>query len=589
MAAKPHIRAEKPRPSPSTPPAPAATAIDITGLTLATMIAFWPVLANQFVNWDDPDVIVGNVRLGAPGVLGWAFSTTLIGHYQPLAWMAWSATTSLFGLSPGAFHALSLAAHVANGALVYILTRRLCDASGPSGRGARVAAIAASFVFALHPLRVEAVAWASAAPYVFSLTLLLVCVIAYVDGRRVLSIACYGLALLARASAIGLPVVLLLIDFFPLERHRRRSIGQLVAGKIPYAVLALAAAAAETWAREAASLADVPLGARVTMTVTAPFYYLARTFLPVRLTPLDALPISPSINWTALVAGSGALVAVTAAVWVFRRRWPGLAVGWLAFLALLAPVAGLTPSGVQATADRYMYVPGVALSIVVGAAVARAYAADRGWTVWTVPALGLVLFGALGAATWRQTRYWNDSVSLWTRVIELDSKNDIATYNLAIALAERGREDEAVGWYERSLALVPDHDVARRNLELLQAARAERDGNRLAQAGRLDEASDQYARALALDGRRLHSRAARGVVLMRLERFREAATELRLAIAAGSKDAEVANALAFSLVQTGDEAGAAAVLRTALADHPDDVNLQRNLAGLEAGRRRPPR
>jgi len=562
---------------------------DLAVLAVATAVAFWPAVGSQFVNWDDPDVIVRNARLAAPGLTSWAFSTTLIGHYQPLAWLTWSATKSLFGLSSAAFHGLSLIAHAATAALVYVLMVRLARAGGLTDRAARAAAIAAAFTFALHPLRVEPVAWASAAPYVFSSVPLVAAVIAYVDGRLALSLVFYALALLTRASAIGLPFVLLLLDLYPLDRLRRTTIGRLVVEKIPFVALAAAAAAAELWAREAASLSDVPAGARLTMAATAPFTYLARTLFPIRLTPLDALPIDPVISWLPLTAGIAALFALTAAAWIARRRRPALLVGWLAFLVMIAPVAGLTPSGVQATADRYMYIPGIVLSIVFGAAIARAHASGGSWTTRTLPATGCVLALALGVLTWQQTRYWSNSVALWTRVIDLDPRNDIATYNLAIALAEGGHEDEAIGWYERTLALVPEQELARQNLALLQAARAEREGNRLAQAGRLDEAADQYARALALDTKRLHARAARGIVLMRSGKFREAAGELRQAIDGGSKDPEVANALAFSLVQVGDTAGAVAVLKTALADHPGDANLQRNLAGLTSGQPAPRR
>jgi len=129
---------------------------------------------------------------------------------------------------------------------------------------------------------------------------------------------------------------------------------------------------------------------------------------------------------------------------------------------------------------------------------------------------------------------------------------------------------------------VPDHDLARQNLALLQAARIEREADRLAAAGRVDEASEEYARALVLDGKRLHARAAHGMLLMRRGRVQEAAAELRLAIDGGVTDVEVSNALAFALRETGDSAQAAAVLTRAVAEHPDNVNLTHNLARLLA-------
>lgn len=552
---------------------------------MATAAAFWPILGNQFVNWDDPDVLLRNSQLGSPGVVRWAFSTDLIGHYQPLSWLIWSATKSAFGLSATAFHGLSLAGHVVNALLVYVLAFRLARAASLSDGRSRIVAVVASLTFALHPLRVEPVAWASAMPYVVSLSMTLLAVIAYVNGRLTLSLIGYAIALLTRASAIGLPFVLLLIDLYPLGRRRDSAIGRLLLEKIPFALLAVGAAIAEGLTREAASLQEVGVGARLTMAATAPFEYLGRTMVPVRLTPLNALPISPATDWVALAVGIGALLSLTAAAWILRRHWPAVIVGWLAFLALLAPVAGLTPSGIQATADRYTYVPGVVISVLFGALIARLNWSDRARPALAVPLAALV--AVLGLMTWRQTQYWHDSIALWTRATDLDPRNDVAAYNLAIALADAGRETEAIDWYERTLRIVPDQELARQNLAILQAAQAERDGNQLAQAGRADEAIAQYARALALDSKRVHARAARGILLAQRGELSTAIAELRVALDGGVADPEVANVLAFALVQTGNDQEASAVLTKAVTAHPDNVNLKRNLDRLMARMRAP--
>jgi Flp pilus assembly protein TadD len=262
-----------------------------------------------------------------------------------------------------------------------------------------------------------------------------------------------------------------------------------------------------------------------------------------------------------------------------------LATGWIAYLVLLAPVAGLTPSGLQATADRYLYVPSVVIWIVAGAALAAMMTertrAIAGLNTIAIGALAVVMI-AFGTLTWRQTRYWSDSIALWTRAADLNPRNDVATYNLAVALAQSGRDDEAIRRYEDTLALVPDHDLARQQLNHLQAARAEREGDRLATSGRFEEATEQYARALALDSTRLHARAARGMALLQRGRVQEASADLRAAVDGGVKDAEVSNGLAFALMQTGDTKQAAAILSRALAGHPDDLNLKHNLARLLA-------
>src|SRR5437763_2704553 len=201
----------------------AFSAIDAGVLALATVAAFWPVFRNAFLHWDDPAVLVNNPRLGAPGVVAWAFTTTLIGHYQPLAWLCWSAAKSLFGLSPKAFHGLSVAGHVVNGCLVYALTFRLTEEAQFRSLQRRAAALVAAVMFLVHPIQVEAIAWASALPYVLSLTALLLAFLAYLNGRVIVSLACYAASLLTRASAIGFPVALLLVDIYPLARHRRAS------------------------------------------------------------------------------------------------------------------------------------------------------------------------------------------------------------------------------------------------------------------------------------------------------------------------------------------------------------------------------
>jgi tetratricopeptide (TPR) repeat protein len=555
-----------------------ATAISAGVLALATLAAFWPVLRNGFVNWDDPTVLVDNPHLGSAGVVSWAFSTTLIGHYQPLSWLVWSAAKSLFGLSPAAFHALGLAVHIANGLVVFALTLRLVADTSLGLLQRRVAAAVAASVFLLHPLSVEAVAWASAFPYVLSSFALLLSFLAYVNGRRRVSLLCYAASLLARATALGYPLILLVADVVPL--NRRIGAKRLLVEKAPFAVLAAAAAGAEWYARDVATLQEIGVVPRLTMATTAPLLYLWRMVWPVRLSPLDPLPISPAIAWLPLTIGLTAMIAATALAWRVRARSPLVASAWIVYLILLAPVAGLAPSGVQATADRYMYVPVVVVAIAIGVAVAYDLANRIVGAAAAIATIAAV--ATCGVLTWNQTRYWKSSVTLWTRAAELDPRNDIATYNLAIALAEAGREDEAIGWYERTLVLVPDHDLARRNRDILQAADAERRADRLAADGHAADASAAYARALALDPKRSHARAARGMLLMRRGELREAVAELRLAMDAGVNDAEVPNALAFALAQTGDAAEAARVLAGAAAAHPDNVNLKHNLARLLA-------
>jgi tetratricopeptide (TPR) repeat protein len=219
-----------------------------------------------------------------------------------------------------------------------------------------------------------------------------------------------------------------------------------------------------------------------------------------------------------------------------------LAAGWIVYLVLLAPVVGLTPSGQTATADRYMYLPGVALSMIAGAAIVRIDPRFGGRRTSLAILAGLTLF--LGAATWHATTFWHDSIALWTRALEFDSRNDIATFNLAVAYQNANRRAEAIERYEQTLTLIPDHEPARRALVDL--------------------------------------RADRGLSYVKDRRFAAAATDLRFALDAKRDDLALASALAFSLSQINRSAEAAAVLKDAIARHPDNDELAHNLARLLA-------
>ena len=525
------------------------TRVDVVwtlAIATATIAAFLPLASNQFVNWDDPYALTGNEQLGSSGVVTWAFTTRLMGHFQPLAWLTWSAVSSLAGMTPAAFHSLSLIGHVVNAALVYLLTGGLATKAGVQPARVRVAAAAAALLFAVHPLRVEPVAWASAFPYVLSLTWLLAATLTFVRYAEgggnphawlAASVVAYAMSLLSRVAALGFPLVLLVVDVFPLRRARLS-----VLDKIPFALLAIVFGMLEAGSREAAPLEEIGLGPRLTMAAQAPLVYLGRMFVPLGRSPIDPLPISPVFAPVMLASTVLALAALTIVILRVRQRWPALAAGWVAYLVLLAPVVGLTPSGQTATADRYMYLPGVALSMLAGLAIAQVEPRFGGRRTSFAIVAGLTVL--LGAATWRTTTFWHDSMTLWTRALEFDSRNDIATFNLAVAYQNANRKAEAIERYEQTLALIPDHEPARRALVDL--------------------------------------RADRGLAFVKERRFAAAAADLRFALDGKPDDLALASALAFSLSQINRSGEAVAVLKDAIAKHPENDELAHNLARLLA-------
>ena len=556
-----------------------------TLVALATCLAFLPAFDFPFLNWDDQEVFVRNDALRARGVIAWAFTTRHMEHYQPLAWLTWAGLHRTIGLTPSAAHGLNVVLHALCGALIVLVTSHFVDASNAGhSRSAIFAAVVSALFWTLHPLRVEPVAWASAMPYALAVAFALLATLAWLQGRAWSAAILLGLSLLSRPIALTLPVVLWMIRR-PATARERGAVLIAAAG-------AGAAALAESSARLTASLTEFGPGARLTLAATAPWRYLWRIVWPVDLTPLDPLALNPQTDVVAMVLGLGGIALASTVAWRVRRRMPVPAGAWTAYLLLLVPAMGLLPSGLQATADRYTYLPAVPLSIAVAFLLAGVVekgvvplirygtgAAPKG-----PPYIAVAALVTLAALTWRQTQYWRDSMTLWTRAVEVDSRNDVALYNLAAALSDAGRRDEAIARYEQVLAIVPGHDAARRNRDLLEAARLEDDGNRLASRRDLDAAILRYAEAVRLDPQRTHTQAALGVALTELGRHEQARPHLQAALDQGAADPAVPNALAYSLIQAGDEDAATAVLRAAQQRYPGDANIARNLAGLEKNR-----
>jgi protein O-mannosyl-transferase len=556
----------------------------LTAVAAAVAATYQSAATFQFLNWDDAAAIVGNSRLDLPSAASWALTTTHMEHYQPLSWLTWAAVKSGFGLSATAFHTANIVAHLIAVLLVWALARRVLAraVAGASAAALDGGATAAALLYGVHPLRVEVVAWISALPYAVALAFALASALVWLGGsssadrsRRVwLALLLYAASLLARPIALGVPVVLVVLDVWLNRRTARDS----AASALPFAALAAAAAAGEFVAR-APGINETPWLYRLQAAASAPFIYIWRTAVPVALTPLDVLPLRLTADTAAAGLALFALLAVSAAAWRGRRRYPGFVAAWACYLALLAPAVGLVPSGLQASADRYSYLPGVVIAIAVAATGLR-------WTIRrpqharlvAAACVAAVLACAIGSRS--ALSPWADSVSLWTRVISLEPTNDVGLYNLALALTVQGRTEEAASRYREVLAIAPGQLEARSNLDRLDAARLEREGNELAGRGDLAAASERYRQALARDAQRTHSHAALGMALASLGQASEALPHLTEAARQGEADPAVANLLGILLLQSGQIAEARTVFETALARHPSDLNLAHNLARL---------
>ena len=504
--------------------------------------AFLPALANGFVSWDDDRNFLANPHwrgLG-PAELGWMLTTPHLGLWVPLTWATLGLDHVLWGLNPAGYHATSLALHAAAAGVVYLLALHLlATALGAGARepAVRLGAAVAALAFAVHPLRVESVAWVterrdvlSGLLYAATLLLYLRALDATGDRRRRLRRATLGaaaLALAAKPMAVSLPAVMLILDAYPLGRLARgRAAWPLVREKLALVLLSAAGSAIAFWAMAASGRLSGPsqLGAldRAAISLHALAFYLEKTLLPVGLAPLYELPFRLAPLAPRYLASAAVVAALTALAVLLRRRVPALAAAGIAYVVILLPVVGVAHQGPQLAADRYTYLACLPWALLAGGGLARAWRRlgaphpGRPGALALAAGAGAVLL-TLGALTWRQTGTWRDSETLWTRALAA-SPSAIAHAKLGVLRDDAGRPEAAVAHFRAALALHPDLAYAHNNW-----------GIALARQGKWEEAIAQYRAALGLAPDSVETHLNLAVALERAGRPAEAAEHARAA------------------------------------------------------------
>jgi protein O-mannosyl-transferase len=523
---------------------------------------FLPAIHNEFINYDDNLYVTanGHVQQGLSlSNVEWAFGSVDASNWHPLTWLSHMADCEFFGLNPQGHHFTSILFHAINAVLLFLTLRRM---TGAAWRSLFVAA-----VFGLHPLRVESVAWVAERKDVLStlfglLTLLMYTV--YAERFRSqnpkfkifygLALMFFMCSLMSKPMLVTLPFVLLLLDFWPLNRFKHASAWRLTHEKIPFFLLAAASSAVTFAAQKHGGamvlMAGIPFGARCENALMSYCRYLGKLFWPENL----AIIYPATDHWPVQIAvlAGAFLLAVSVVSTVMRRSHPYLATGWFWFLGALVPVIGLVAVGEQSMADRYTYFPQIGLLVLITWGVEEM---TRRWRFQTygLSVMSVSVIVTCILLTRQNIVYWKTSDTLFRHVIAITIDNYSAYCNLGnalmtqgrleealnafqtaaklkpdssenlcnvgVALAEMGRMDEAIIEFQDAVRLRPDYGLAHQNL-----------GMALEHKGQLDQATREYEDAVRLISDYAPAHNSLGVALAKKSRLDEAVIQFKEAV-----------------------------------------------------------
>ena len=515
-----------------------------------------------------------------------------MGHWIPVTWLTFGLDHALWRMDPFGYHLTNILLHAANAALFYLLALRLLRL-GLTAAGAgtiRLGAIVAALFFAVHPLRVESVAWVTERRDVLSALFYLLTVLAYLRAsaaegpprRRWLlaSLAAYTLGLLSKSLIMSLPFVLLVLDVYPLRRARG-SWRRVLLEKVPYLVLALAAAVVSVLVVIAkvglTSPSAYPATSRVAMVLYSLEFYLRKTLVPVLLSPMYELPAKVELTSPRFLIAALVVVSVTIGLFRARREWPAPLAVWLVYGLTLAPVSGIVHNGPQIVADRYSYLACLGVALLVGATVAAVASSS---TIARRVRAGVVLvafawIGGLAALTLQQLPVWRDADEIWKRSLAVNPDCAFCHGQTGALAGNRGDLDSAIAHFARVVALRPGNVHHRRNLGLA-----------LLKAHRPAEAAAQFEQILAKEPGDVDTRIRLGLALAEQGRLAEANREFGRASRDNPRHAGALTHLGISLIELGRPAEAVPYLENAIALDPTS-GLAR--AALERARGAPAR
>ena len=554
-------------------------------LIVTTLGVYWPVKNYEFINFDDNVYLTSNpiVKRGLSFKnITWALASRHASNWHPLTWLSHMLDVELYGLDPGRHHLTSVLFHVLSSLTLFILLKRM---TGSVWRSGFVAAL-----FALHPLQVESVAWVAQRKTVLSTFLGMLTLWSYAryveepGGTRYLAtLLFFMLGLLAKPMLVTLPFVMLLLDYWPLDRCRpgmpengnnARKWGiktRLFLEKTPFFVLAAAASIAtylvqREWGA-VNSLDMIPLKLRISNTLVSYIAYIIKMIWPQRLAVF--YPYPAAIPMWKVVGASALFAIISLGVIITMKRRPYLLVGWLWYIGTLVPVIGLVQVGAQALADRYAYLTLIGLFIMI------AWGVPVFWGKMNLPRIGLYLIAAISLlmllnGSWFQNRYWRNSIELFSHTLNITSNNFVVHNGLGSALVLKGRTAEAITQFSEALRIKPHYAEAHNNL-----------GVALEVQGRNAEAVEHFSEALRIKPDYAEAYNNIGGAMLRQGRLEEAIHFLDIGLRKNPNYAEAYNNLGVAWLRKGRVEASIIFFRKALRIMPEYSDAHQNLKKVQ--------
>jgi tetratricopeptide (TPR) repeat protein len=566
-----------------------------------TFAVFFPTLGNDFVRWDDDRNFLENPFYRGLGwnELRWMFTTFHMGHYQPLSWITLGLDYLLWGMYPFGYHLTNLILHAANAVLFYFVSLRLLSAVfsiAPAEISWRLSVSAgmAALLFGIHPLRVESVAWVTERRDVLSGLFYLTTIYCYLQSasmqpsstrRRWFGAALIGyiLSLLSKGTAMTLPATLLLLDIYPLGSLKgvpfnwiKPEWRSVLAEKLPFLIVAVVFATVALFAQDTTealkTLQQYDIISRILQMSYGLNFYLWKTLLPIKLSPIYELPVNFE-PWTGFFVFSAVgTVSISFVLYFLRRRWPAVLACWIYYIILLAPVSGIAQSGPQLVADRYSYLACLCWPLLFGGWSFRWWASPETDRTNRAPAIvmSLVVVAALftlGRLTWSQTGIWRNTQTLWQHAIVVTPYSSIAFYNLGRNFERDDHVDQAIEFYRRAVSINPEYAKAHVNLAGL-----------LARKGVATEAIAHYRKGLEIRPDNANAHNNLGVLLEMRGEIAAALAEYQKAQSIDPNFDKPFFNLAKYFAQQGDLEKAASHYQEAVRLNPNEVDYRIGLA-----------